>query len=478
MATRKALVLVSGLFQELNSSSDKLDFAGNTTADLTENTNLYYTNARSRAAVSVTDSGGDGSLAYNNSTGVITYVGPSAAEARAHLSVASGSGLTYNSGTGEFGTSAIPNAQLDNSAVTIGSTSLSLGGTQGTFVGLTSLASTKIVSGVENAVNSIELIDGKIFFEGSTADTNEVILTAADATGGDKTLTLPNETGTILSTASSIANSNLANSAVTIGSTAVSLGATVTTFAGLSSLTSTTLVGTTLISGSADAANSITLASGNIVFEGSGADANETTLTVTNPTADRTITFPDAAGTVVLLGSLSVAAGSGLSYNSGTGQFTTSSIPNAQLANSTVTVGSTAVALGASATTFTGLASVTSTAVVTNDSGFRVRNNSDNTKIFALDCSSISGSTTRTLVVPDANGTIATQAYVQTQITAEDLDITTDSGTIAIDLDSEALQISGGTGIDTSASGNQVTVAVDSTIATESFATAIAVALG
>jgi len=142
-----------------------------------------------------------------------------------------------------------------------------------------------------------------------------------------------------------------------------------------------------------------------------------------------------------------------------------------------VTVGSTAVALGASATTFTGLASITSTAVVTNDSGFRVRNNSDNTKILALDCSSISGSTTRTLIVPDSNGTIATQAYVQAQITAEDLDITTDSGTIAIDLDSETLQLSGGTGIDTSASGNTVTVAVDSTIATESFATAIAVAL-
>jgi len=478
MATRKALVLVSGLFQELNSSSDKLDFAGNTTADLTENTNLYYTNARSRAAVSVTDSGGDGSLAYNNSTGVITYVGPSAAEARAHLSVASGSGLTYNSGTGEFGTSAIPNGQLANSAVTIGSSAVSLGATLGTIAGLTSLASGTLISGVADAANAITLASGNITFEGSTADANETILTAADASGGDKTLTLPNETGTILSTASSIANSNLANSAVTVGSTAVSLGATVTTFAGLSSLTSTTLVGTTLISGSADAANAITIASGNIVFEGSGADANETTLTVTNPTADRTITFPDAAGTVVLLGSLSVAAGSGLSYNSGTGQFTTSSIPNAQLANSTVTVGSTAVALGASATTFTGLASITSTAVVSNDSGFRVRNNSDNTKILALDCSSITGSTTRTLVVPDSNGTIATQAYVQAQVTAEDLDITTDSGTIAIDLDSEALQISGGTGIDTSASGNQVTVAVDSTIATESFATAIAVALG
>ena len=107
-----------------------------------------------------------------------------------------------------------------------------------------------------------------------------------------------------------------------------------------------------------------------------------------------------------MLGSLSVAAGSGLTYNSGTGQFGTSSIPNAQLANSTVTFGSTAVALGASATTFTGLASITSTAVVTNDSGFRIRNNSDNTKILAFDLASISGSTTRTLTVPDASDTL------------------------------------------------------------------------
>jgi len=478
MATRKALVLVSGLFQELNSSSDKLDFAGNTTNDLTENTNLYFTDARARAAISVTDSGGDGSLGYNSTSGVITYTGPSASEARAHFSVASGSGLSYNSSSGEFGTSAIPNSQLANDDITIGSTAVALGATQGTFTGLTSLASTTLISGVADAANSIKLASGNITFEGSTADANETILTAADASGGDKTLTLPNETGTILSTASSIANSNLANSGVTIGSTSISLGGTVTTFAGLSSLTSTTLVGTTLISGSADAANSIKIASGNIVFEGSSANDFETTLTVTNPTADRTITFPDAAGTVVLLGSLSVAAGSGLTYNSGTGQFGTSSIPNAQLANSQVTIGSTAVALGSTVTTYTGLASITSTAVVTNDSGFRVRNNSDNTKILALDCSSISGSTTRTLVVPDSNGTIATQAYVQAQITAEDLDITTDSGTIAIDLDSETLQLSGGTGIDTSASGNTVTVAVDSTIATESFATAIAVALG
>ena len=35
------------------------------------------------------------------------------------------------------------------------------------------------------------------------------------------------------------------------------------------------------------------------------------------------------------------------------------------------------------------------------------------------------------------------KAYVDTQLTAEDLDVTTDSGTIAIDLDSETLTIGG-----------------------------------
>ena len=416
MATRKALVLVSGLFQELNSSSDKLDFAGNSTTDLGEGSNQYFTNTRARGAVSVTDSGGDGSLAYNSSTGVITYTGPSASEARAHFSVASGSGLSYNSGTGELGTSAIPNAQLANSAVTIGGTSVSLGTTQDTFTGLTSLTSTTLigttlVSGAVDAANAISIASGNITFEGSSADANETILTAANATGSDKTLTLPNETGTILTDASSIANSNLANSSLTVGSTSISLGGTATTIAGLSSLTSTTLVGTTLISGSADAANSITLASGNIVYEGSTANDFETTISVTDPTADRTITFPNADGTVVLLGSLSVAAGSGLSYNAATGVFGTSSIPNSQLANSQVTIGSTAVALGTTVTTFTGLASLTSSAVVTDDDGFRVRDNSDNTKQLAFECSGISGSTTRTMTVPDSNGTISTESF-------------------------------------------------------------------
>jgi len=400
MATRKSLVIVSGLFEELNSSSDKLDFGGNTTADLTENTNLYYTNARARGAVSVTDSGGLGSLAYNNSSGVITYTGPSNSDITGLISVASGSGLTYSSG--EIGTNAIPNSQLANSSLTVGSTAIALGATASTIAGLTSLTATTLYSGVADAANSISIASGNIVFEGSSADGNESTLTAANATA-DRTLTLPDETGTILTTASTITPT--VNS-LTIGSTSIALGATASTIAGLTSLTATTLY-----AGVAGAANSVSIGTSGLVFEGSGDDGHETTVSVINATADRAINFPDAAGTVALLTSLSVAGGSGLTYNSATGAFGTSSIPNAQLANSTLTIGSTSIALGSTASTISGLSSFTCSAVVTDDDGFRIRDNSDNTKQLAFECSGISGSTTRTLTAPNDSGTISTESF-------------------------------------------------------------------
>jgi len=55
-----------------------------------------YGDSDARAAISVTDAGGDGSCSYNSSSGVITYTGPSAAEVRAHLSA--GTGVTYSGG--------------------------------------------------------------------------------------------------------------------------------------------------------------------------------------------------------------------------------------------------------------------------------------------------------------------------------------------------------------------------------------------
>ena len=515
MATRKAITLVSGLFQEINTPTDKLDFAGNTTADLGENTNLYFTNARARGAVSVTDAGGQGSLAYNSSTGVITYTGPSDSDVRGTLSVASGEGLTYDASTGEFGTSAIPNSQLANDDITIGSTAIALGATASTIAGLNSLTSNILIAGSGANAISINGTNSSINFEGSTDDANETILTAADATGGDKTLTLPNETGTILSTASSIANSNLANSSLTIGATGIALGTTASTISGLTSLTSTNLV-------AGSGANSILLGSGNITFEGSTANDFETSLTVTDPTADRTITFPDATGTVALLTSLSIASGSGLTYNSSTGEFGTNAIPNSQLANSSITIGGTGVALGGSITTFSGLSSVTADAVVTKTGGFRVIDSTDNTKQVAFDASAVSGSTTRTLAVPDVSDTlvllgatqtltnktialgsntvtgalangitattqsasdnstkVATTAYVDNQVTAgatnefaDNVFRVKDNSDASKKLAFECSGISGST------TRTMTVPNTDGTISTESFATAIAVALG
>lgn len=48
---------------------------------------------------------------------------------------------------------------------------------------------------------------------------------------------------------------------------------------------------------------------GSVVFEGATADAFETTLAITDPTADRTITLPDATGTVALVADVAALSG-------------------------------------------------------------------------------------------------------------------------------------------------------------------------
>ena len=45
------------------------------------------------------------------------------------------------------------------------------------------------------------------------------------------------------------------------------------------------------------------------------------------------------------------------------------------------------------------------------DNVFRVKDNSDASKKLAFECSGISGSTTRTMTVPDENGTISTESF-------------------------------------------------------------------
>ena len=56
-----------------------------------------------------------------------------------------------------------------------------------------------------------------------------------------------------------------------------------------------------------------------IVFEGSTPDGNETRLTVSDPTADRTVTIPDVTGTIITTGNLTgITTLTGATITSGT----------------------------------------------------------------------------------------------------------------------------------------------------------------
>ena len=114
----KALGITNGMLAGSIASSKISELNAFNTANLAEGSNLYYTDARARAAVSVVDNGGDGSLSYNSSNGQFTYTGPSAAEVRAHLSVSDTPSIDMSFAGGAFSAAVIlaSNSGLDDSA--------------------------------------------------------------------------------------------------------------------------------------------------------------------------------------------------------------------------------------------------------------------------------------------------------------------------------------------------------------------------
>ena len=110
----------------------------------------------------------------------------------------------------------------------------------------------------------------KITFEGATDDAHETILAITDPTA-DRTITFPDATGTVVTTT---ATQTLTNK----------------------TLTSPTLNSPTITNVTA---TNLSLTDSSIVFEGASADDFETTLTVVDPTADRTITIPNETGTLI-----------------------------------------------------------------------------------------------------------------------------------------------------------------------------------
>ena len=151
------------------------------------------------------------------------------------------------------------------------------------------LTSPKINEDVVMSASSTELniLDGATL---STTELNYVdgVTSAIQTQLDDKSTASKTET---LTNKSISLGSNTVTSTLAQLNTAVS-DADVASLAGAETLTNKTLT-SPVVSG-------LTLSDGSIVLEGATADAHETTLTVTDPTADRTITFPDATGTVAL----------------------------------------------------------------------------------------------------------------------------------------------------------------------------------
>lgn len=125
----------------------------------------------------------------------------------------------------------------------------------------------------------------------SATSINKVAITAP-ASGA--TLTLADGSTLAVSGAYSVTLTATGSTSVTLPTTG-----TLATLAGSETLTNKTLTSPVITN---PTITGFTLGDSSIVFEGSTADAYETTLTVTDPTADRTITLPNRSGTVITSG--------------------------------------------------------------------------------------------------------------------------------------------------------------------------------
>ena len=302
-----------------------------------------------------------------------------------------------------------------------------------------------------------------LVFEGASDDAYETTLALVDPTA-DRTLSLPNATDTLIGKATT---DTLTNKSFDLGGTGNSLTGTISEFnsalqsASFATLdnsetltnktfTSPTINGGTFsgsFTGTMDITGTVLSGASPLVFEGATDDAYETTWAFVDPTADRTITVPDATDTLIGKATTDTLTNKTIDLGSNTLTGSMTEFNSALQGDSFMTLADTQTLTNKTFTSPTITSGVLNTAV--SGSAFKDEDNMSSNSATALASQQ------------------SIKAYVLATIDAQDVDIAADSGSnIAIDLDDEVLTLAGGTGLASATGTNSVTLSIDSTVAT------------
>ena len=177
-----------------------------------------------------------------------------------------------------------------------------------------------------NGASSVWFGTTGLIWEGATSDNFETLLVAADTTASDKTITLPNETGTVCTTGSICAGTVQYQAGLSGGDVTTTSGGASATIATGAVTTGKILDATiaqvdiddtqTLAGNPANGDSSVWFATTGLIWEGATSNSNEGLLVAADVGGDRTWTLPDASGTIA------VSASTPLTLNATTGNLT------------------------------------------------------------------------------------------------------------------------------------------------------------
>jgi len=361
----------------------------------------------------------------------------------------------------------IANSKLSNSTVTIGTTSIALGASNSTIAGISNLTA----GGINITGNSITSADSSIIEMGEGLSITGNLTVSGNMTVSGSTTTLETTNSTITDKLIELGNGTSGTPSGDAG-IVIERGSSNNAFIGFDESADKFIVGTGTFTGSTT--GDLTITTGTLV---GNLEGNVTGNVTGNVSGSSGSTTGNAATATALATARNIG---GVSFD-GTGNI---NLPGVNTSGNQDTSGNAATATALETArniagqSFDGTGNITIASTdLSNTSAITLNTASQTLTNKTLTSPVLNTGVSGTAVkdednmASDSNTHLATQqsikAYVDAQITAEDLDFQADSGgALSIDLDSETLTFTGGTGIDTSGSGNAVTFAIDSTVTT------------